>query len=58
MERGSQVLSTAIDGTYYTRSTREPEKNQTDSGRIHFGYNVTGDLFFPTILPGTRNCPR
>lgn len=33
----------------------EPQKSQTDSRRIRFGYNVTGDLFFPADRPeGTK----
>jgi dienelactone hydrolase len=33
----------------------EPEKNHTESRRIRFGYNVTGDLFYPAGTPeGTK----
>lgn len=35
----------------------EPQKSQTDSRRIRFGYNVTGDLFFPANTPENARLP-
>jgi dienelactone hydrolase len=34
-----------------------PEKDQTDSRRIRFGYNVTGDLYFPSNTPPNTKLP-
>jgi dienelactone hydrolase len=35
----------------------ESEKNQIDSRRIRFGYNVTGDLYFPSNTPANTKLP-
>lgn len=35
----------------------EPERSQTDSRRIRFGYNVTGDLYFPTNVSADAKLP-
>jgi pimeloyl-ACP methyl ester carboxylesterase len=34
-----------------------PEQDETDSRRIRFGYNVTGDLFYPKGTPDDAHLP-
>jgi hypothetical protein len=35
----------------------EPEKDQTSSRSIHFGYNVKGDLYYPSNTPPNTKLP-
>jgi pimeloyl-ACP methyl ester carboxylesterase len=35
----------------------EPDRSQADSRRIRFGYNVTGDLYFPTNMTADTKLP-
>ncbi|HWA08122.1 MAG TPA: alpha/beta fold hydrolase [Opitutaceae bacterium] len=35
----------------------EPEKNQVESRKFRFGYNVTGDLYYPANLPPNSHLP-
>lgn len=35
----------------------EPEKNQVESRKVRFGYNVTGDLYYPAGTPADAKLP-